>query len=115
MLGKAAAVGISDVICLMSMARQRYPWGWREKVCATGTVFGREWEEGEVARFGVFADDWGSTGRLLTILRAFPPGEPTKKKFVGEMMAWSCKFGDYPNGNPELHHVAGTLFAEGTR
>lgn len=51
-------------------------------------------------------------GRLLTILRAFPPGEPTKKKFVGEMMAWSCKFGDYPNGDPELHHVAGTLFAE---
>ena len=52
-------------------------------------------------------------GKLLTLLRAFPPNEPTKKKFVSEMVAWSAKAGDYPNGDPELHHVAGTLFAEG--
>lgn len=25
---------------------------------------------------------------------------------------WSAKFGDYPAGDPELHHVAGSLFAE---
>jgi golgi to ER traffic protein 4 len=25
---------------------------------------------------------------------------------------WSAKFGEYPAGDPELHHVAGTLYAE---
>ncbi len=54
------------------------------------------------------------TGKLLALLRAFPPNEPTKKKFVSEMIAWSGRAGEYPNGDPELHHVAGTLFAEGT-
>ena len=29
------------------------------------------------------------------------------------MIGWSSKFGEYPNGEPELHHVAGTLYAEG--
>lgn len=53
------------------------------------------------------------TGKLLTVLRAFPPAEPTKKKFVGALIAWSSEFGEYPNGDPELHHVAGTSFAEG--
>lgn len=48
------------------------------------------------------------------MLRAFPKDEPTKKRFVNEMIAWSAKVGEYPNGDPELHHVAGTLFAEGT-
>ena len=28
-------------------------------------------------------------------------------------MGWSAKFGEYENGDPELHHVAGTLYAEG--
>ena len=54
-----------------------------------------------------------TTGKLLALLRAFPPNEPTKKRFVSEMVAWSGKVGDYPNGDPELHHVAGTLYAEG--
>ena len=26
--------------------------------------------------------------------------------------SWSGKFGEYPAGDPELHHVAGTLYAE---
>ena len=51
--------------------------------------------------------------KLLALLRAFPPNEPTKKRFVSEMIAWSARAGEYPNGDPELHHVAGTLFAEG--
>lgn len=54
----------------------------------------------------------GEKGKLLSLLRAFPPNEPTKKRFVSDMVAWSGKAGDYPNGDPELHHVAGTLFAE---
>ena len=49
----------------------------------------------------------------MALLRAFPPEEPTKKRFVGVMMEWSVRFREYPNGDPELHHVAGTLFAEG--
>lgn len=53
-----------------------------------------------------------SRGKLLALLRAFPPEEPTKKRFVDEMMSWSVKFGEYENGDPELHHVAGTLYAE---
>ena len=56
---------------------------------------------------------WGCAGKLLDVLRAFPKDEPTKKRFVNEMIAWSAKAGEYPNGDPELHHVAGTLFAEG--
>ncbi|KAL8734264.1 MAG: hypothetical protein Q9181_003254 [Wetmoreana brouardii] len=50
--------------------------------------------------------------KLLTILRAFPAREPTKKGFVTEMINWSSKVGEYPLGDPELHHVAGSIFAE---
>ncbi|KAL8710503.1 MAG: hypothetical protein Q9220_004935 [cf. Caloplaca sp. 1 TL-2023] len=50
--------------------------------------------------------------KLLTILRAFPAREPTKRRFVTEMINWSSKFGEYPLGDPELHHVAGSIFAE---
>lgn len=28
---------------------------------------------------------------------------------------WSAKFGEFPAGDPELHHVAGTVLAEGKR
>jgi golgi to ER traffic protein 4 len=28
-------------------------------------------------------------------------------------LSWSSKFGEFPAGDPELHHVAGTLYAEG--
>ena len=56
-----------------------------------------------------------TAGKLLAILRAFPPGEPTKKRFVDEMMTWSAKYGEYDNGDPELYHVAGTLYGEGER
>jgi hypothetical protein len=58
--------------------------------------------------------DAGSKGKLLGLLRAFPKDEPTKKKFVGEMVGWSAKYGEYPAGDPEIHHVAGSLYADGT-
>ncbi|KAI4229318.1 MAG: hypothetical protein L6R36_000970 [Xanthoria steineri] len=54
----------------------------------------------------------GEQSKLLTILRAFPPREPTKKRFVTEMINWSSKVGEHPLGDPELHHVAGSIFAE---
>jgi len=56
--------------------------------------------------------DAESKGRLLGLLRAFPKGEPTRKKFVGELVAWSARTGEYPAGDPEIHHVAGSLYAE---
>ena len=31
--------------------------------------------------------------RLLDILHAFPPGEPTRKRFIQEMISWSSKYG----------------------
>ncbi|OCK97967.1 DUF410-domain-containing protein [Cenococcum geophilum 1.58] len=56
--------------------------------------------------------DAATKGKLLSLLRSFPPEEPTKKRFVSEMIGWSSKFGEFPAGDPELHHVAGTLYAE---
>lgn len=75
--------------------------------------------------------DAASKARILTLMRAFPPGEPTRKRFIGEAVAyvylamharlsmwlierrWSSKYGEFPAGDPEFHHVAGTLYAEG--
>jgi len=51
-------------------------------------------------------------GRLLTCLRLFNSEEPTRKKYISEMMQWSMKFSEYPAGDPELHHVVGCLYAE---
>ncbi|KAI0157810.1 DUF410-domain-containing protein [Xylariaceae sp. FL1272] len=56
--------------------------------------------------------DSASKGKLLTCLRLFDSDEPTRKKYIGEIIAWSSKFGEYPAGDPELHHVAGSLYAE---
>ncbi|KAI1827907.1 DUF410-domain-containing protein [Xylaria intraflava] len=56
--------------------------------------------------------DSAAKGKLLTCLRLFDSEEPTRKKFIGEIIAWSSKFGDYPAGDPELHHVVGSLYAE---
>jgi hypothetical protein len=56
--------------------------------------------------------DATSKGRLLTCLRLFDSEEPTRKKFIKEMMDWSRRFGDYPAGDPELHHVVGSLYVE---
>jgi golgi to ER traffic protein 4 len=57
--------------------------------------------------------DAASKARALSVLRAFPKDEPTMKRFVNEMIAWSAKFGEYPAGDPELHHVAGVIYADG--
>ncbi|KIH87950.1 hypothetical protein SPBR_05127 [Sporothrix brasiliensis 5110] len=53
-----------------------------------------------------------SRGRVLTCLRLFDSGEPTRKKYITEAIAWSAKFGEYPAGDPELHHVIGSLYAD---
>lgn len=57
--------------------------------------------------------DAESKGRLLTLLRSFPSEEPTKKRFMGEVVGWSARCGEYPAGEPEVCHVCGTIFAAG--
>ncbi|CAK7565109.1 MAG: hypothetical protein SEPTF4163_003017 [Sporothrix epigloea] len=56
--------------------------------------------------------DATSRGRILVCLRLFAPDEPTRKKFITEAIAWSSKFGEYPAGDPEIHHVVGSLYAD---
>jgi golgi to ER traffic protein 4 len=50
--------------------------------------------------------------RLVEILKAFPREEPTRKRFVQEMIGWSGKFGELDRGDPDLHHAAGAVYAE---
>ncbi|KAI9149231.1 Golgi to ER traffic protein 4 [Paramyrothecium foliicola] len=56
--------------------------------------------------------DSPAKGKVLTCLRLFDAQEPTRKKFITEMVGWSAKFGEFPAGDPELHHVIGSLYAE---
>ncbi|KAI1617614.1 hypothetical protein EDD36DRAFT_7337 [Exophiala viscosa] len=60
--------------------------------------------------------EWACTDenrkRLLEILRAFPPEEPTRKRFVSETVAWSGKFGDVERGDAVIHAEVGKMFAE---
>ena len=51
--------------------------------------------------------------RLLEVLHAFPKTEPTRKRFVQEMINWSGKHGEIERGDPELHHEAGKMYAQG--
>ncbi|PLB49518.1 DUF410 domain protein [Aspergillus steynii IBT 23096] len=50
--------------------------------------------------------------RLVEILHEFPPEEPTRKRFIQELIGWSGRFGPLERGDPELHHAAGSVYAE---
>ncbi|KAI1998606.1 hypothetical protein LOZ51_002340 [Ophidiomyces ophidiicola] len=50
--------------------------------------------------------------RLINILREFPPEEPTRKRYINEMVTWSSKFGEIKTGDPEIHHAIGAIYAE---
>ncbi|PGH14418.1 hypothetical protein AJ79_03061 [Helicocarpus griseus UAMH5409] len=65
-----------------------------------------EWEVGddEVGR--------GRKERLIELLREFPPEEPTRKRYINEMVGWSARFGELERGDPEIHHAIGVLFAQ---
>ncbi|KAK2811844.1 hypothetical protein FQN50_001882 [Emmonsiellopsis sp. PD_5] len=62
------------------------------------------------AEWGVEVE--GRRERLIEILREFPPEEPTRKRYIHEMIAWSARFGDFERGDPELHHAVGMIFAQ---
>jgi hypothetical protein len=51
--------------------------------------------------------------RLIELLREFPSDEPTRKRFIQEMVGWSAKFGPLERGDPDLHHAVGSVYAEG--
>ena len=53
------------------------------------------------------------TERLIELLHEFPPDEPTRKRFIQEMIGWSARFGPLERGDPELHHAAGSVYAQG--
>ncbi|KAJ5966066.1 hypothetical protein N7481_012780 [Penicillium waksmanii] len=50
--------------------------------------------------------------RLIELLREFPSDEPTRKRFIQEMMGWSSRFGPLERGDPDLHHAVGSVYAE---
>ena len=53
------------------------------------------------------------TERLIELLHEFPAEEPTRKRFIQEMIGWSGRFGPLERGDPDLHHAAGSVYAEG--
>lgn len=57
---------------------------------------------------------WISTiERLIELLREFPPEEPTRRRYMNELISWSARFGKLERGDPEIHHEIGVLFAQG--
>ena len=107
------AVRTWGVFSLRCWERQKRAAARARKVRASPLSCKQACEERRDWRWKITRILTSTTGKLLALLRAFPPNEPTKKRFVSEMVAWSGKVGEYPNGDPELHHVAGTLYAEG--
>ncbi|KAJ5806110.1 uncharacterized protein N7503_003712 [Penicillium pulvis] len=61
------------------------------------------------------ADDAESRSRkkrLIEILREFPSEEPTRKRYIQEIIGWSGQYGPLERGDPDLHHAAGSVYAE---
>ena len=54
-----------------------------------------------------------SSERLIELLREFPSDEPTRKRFIQEIIGWSAKFGPLERGDADLHHAVGSVYAEG--
>lgn len=54
-----------------------------------------------------------SAERLIELLREFPSDEPTRKRYIQEIIGWSGRYGPLERGDPELHHAAGSVYAEG--
>ncbi|KAJ5779011.1 hypothetical protein N7457_006731 [Penicillium paradoxum] len=50
--------------------------------------------------------------RLIELLREFPSDEPTRKRYIQEMIGWSAKFGSLERGDADLHHAVGSVYAE---
>jgi hypothetical protein len=68
----------------------------------------------EVYNKGEFVCNDVNKKRLFEILHAFPPDEPTRKRFVTETVGWSGRFGELERGDPEVQDQVGRVFANGT-
>ncbi|KAI9369788.1 DUF410 domain protein [Aspergillus egyptiacus] len=66
----------------------------------------------KIAGGGNDADGRAHKKRLIELLREFPSEEPTRKRFIQEMIGWSGRFGPIERGDPELHHAVGSVYAE---
>ncbi|KAI8060861.1 hypothetical protein BC940DRAFT_311271 [Gongronella butleri] len=51
-----------------------------------------------------------SLNRVIDLLDLLPATEPGRKPFISKSFGWTQKFGQYPEGDPELHDFVGTLF-----
>jgi hypothetical protein len=65
-----------------------------------------------VYKTGSLAPSATSRARLIQLISLIPPEEPGRKRFINEAIAWSSKHGEYPAGDPELHHFIGKLLAQ---
>ncbi|KAJ6186373.1 hypothetical protein N7519_007674 [Penicillium mononematosum] len=68
--------------------------------------------EWEIAGGNDDAEGRARKKRLIELLREFPSDEPTRKRFIQEMIGWSAKFGPLERGDPDLHHAVGSVYAE---
>jgi hypothetical protein len=50
--------------------------------------------------------------QITTLLRLFPPTEPTLKQIGQEFTKWARDNGEIKYGDPELNHILGTIFAK---
>ncbi|QSL66765.1 hypothetical protein MERGE_001151 [Pneumocystis wakefieldiae] len=56
--------------------------------------------------------DTSSKTRLLDILYLYGSSEPTRKRFINEILSWSSKWGEACVGDADLHHNIGVLLAQ---
>ncbi|KAA8911097.1 hypothetical protein FN846DRAFT_792471 [Sphaerosporella brunnea] len=66
----------------------------------------------DVYRTAKLTPDAASKARLVELITMMPAEEPSRKRFINEAIAWTAKFGEFPAGDPELHHFAGNLYAQ---
>jgi hypothetical protein len=55
------------------------------------------------------AVDAESLGRIVDILDIFPPEESQRIPYIKASVAWTQKHGEFPGGDPELHHYIGSV------
>ncbi|KAH0614712.1 uncharacterized protein H6S33_000348 [Morchella sextelata] len=50
--------------------------------------------------------------QVMQLIALINPEEPGRKRVINETIAWTSKHGEFPAGDPELHHFIGHLFAK---
>lgn len=64
----------------------------------------------------IWSIDAPNKSRIIEILRAFPAGEPTRKRFIQELNNWATNpsvTGSHPErGDAEIHHAIGIVLAD---